>query len=61
MMSPSNQSLETVAQHFIHPEGIVSTEWPTVSKIAQACGINFDWWQDQLGMYMLGKRKDGRG
>ncbi|TCD53760.1 terminase [Alloscardovia theropitheci] len=60
MTLSSDQSLNKTAHHLIYPEGIVSTEWSTVSKLAHACEINFDTWQNEFGMYMLGKRSDGR-
>ena len=60
MTSSSTQKLDSLAQHFIYPSGIVSTEWPTIRKLASASGITFDSWQNELGMYMLGKRSNGR-
>jgi hypothetical protein len=48
------------ARHFVVPDGIVSTGWPSVVARGAELGIHFDWWQDTLGKVALGKRTDGR-
>lgn len=51
--------LQTKAKHFIYPDGIVTSEFPAVQQKAARYGITFDPWQAELGMYLLGKRKNG--
>lgn len=60
-MSRSAPKLSEAARHLLIPSGIVSSEWPRVRQLAQALlGIEFDYWQDALGMLILAKRADGR-
>lgn len=59
MSSSSQMVLSSIASHLIYPDGIVSSEFPKLRQVAAMAGIQFDWWQDELGMLMWGKRKDG--
>ncbi|EOM77914.1 hypothetical protein Rrhod_0723 [Rhodococcus rhodnii LMG 5362] len=43
----------------IQPEGIVSTEWPSVRDTCSRLGWGFDAWQDGAGRLILAKRGDG--
>lgn len=53
------RKLSRIATHLVVPEGIVSTEFPAVEKIAKSCGVQFDDWQRTLGSLVLAKRADG--
>ena len=59
MTSTRQETLSDIAAHLIYPDGIVSSEFPKLRQVAGMAGIQFDWWQDELGMLMWGKRKDG--
>ncbi|AKV55087.1 phage terminase [Bifidobacterium actinocoloniiforme DSM 22766] len=60
-MSRSAPKLSESARHLLIPSGIVSSEWPRVRDLAQALlSIEFDRWQDGLGMLILAKRADGK-
>ena len=37
--------LSEVARYVVAPDGIASTEWPSVSKTCQRLGWGFDRWQ----------------
>lgn len=52
--------LQTKARHFIYPDGIVASEFPALQKKALRYGVTFDSWQSELGMYILGKRSNGK-
>lgn len=41
------------------PEGIVSTEWPSVGQTCNRLGWGFDHWQADAGRLILAKRADG--
>jgi hypothetical protein len=43
----------------VAPEGIVSTEWPSVRATCHRLGWGFDGWQDGAGRLILAKRSDG--
>lgn len=59
-MTPSTPKLSEAARRLVVPSGIVSSDWPRVRALARRlCGIEYDRWQDGLGMVMLGKRRDG--
>ncbi|MFT8639031.1 terminase [Bifidobacterium sp.] len=60
-MTRSGSKTSDLARHLIIPKGIVSSDWPRVRRLArQLLGIEYDQWQDGLGMLMLGKRADGK-
>ena len=51
--------LSEVARHVVAPEGIASTEWPSVFKTCRRLGWGFDGWQQGAGRLILAKRADG--
>jgi hypothetical protein len=51
--------LSAVARHVVGPEGITSTEWPSVRNTCHRLGWGFDGWQDGAGRLILAKRSDG--
>lgn len=51
--------LSEVARHVVAPEGIASTEWPSVGKTCARLGWGFDRWQADAGRLILAKRADG--
>src|SRR5690606_12192653 len=52
--------LSEVAKHLSIPDGIVSSEWPSVHKTCRdKLGITFDPWQEDIGRLILTKRADG--
>lgn len=55
----SVEALRSKARHVVIPDGIVSTEWPSICGICSELGIEFDDWQDGLGRLILAKRADG--
>lgn len=57
---PARPKLSEVAKHLSIPEGIVSSEWPSVHKTCRdKLGITFDPWQEDIGRLILTKRADG--
>jgi hypothetical protein len=48
-----------VARHVVAPEGITSTEWPSVRDTCHRLGWGFDGWQHGAGRLILAKRSDG--
>ena len=55
----SERPLSDVARHVVAPEGIASTEWPSVGKTCNRLGWGFDRWQSDAGRLILAKRPDG--
>ena len=55
----SRRPLSGVARHVVAPEGIVSTEWPSVGQTCNRLGWGFDRWQADAGRLILAKRADG--
>lgn len=56
----ARQKLSEVAKHLSVPDGIVSSEWPSVHKTCrEKLGITFDPWQEDIGRLILTKRDDG--
>ena len=51
--------LSAVARHVVAPEGIKSTEWPSVRDTCHRLGWGFDGWQHGAGKLILAKRTDG--
>lgn len=51
--------LSQVARHVVAPDGIASTEWPSVQATCRRLGWGFDGWQDGAGKLILSKRSDG--
>lgn len=51
--------LSEVARYVVAPEGIVSTEWPSVGRTCNRLGWGFDRWQADAGRLILAKRSDG--
>lgn len=57
---PARPKLSEVAKHLSIPDGIVSSEWPSVHKTCRdKLGITFDPWQEDIGRLILTKRADG--
>lgn len=54
-----DRPLSEVARHVVAPEGIVSTEWPSVYQTCRRLGWGFDRWQFDAGRLILAKRSDG--
>lgn len=54
-----DRPLSDVARHVVAPEGIVSTEWPSVYQTCRRLGWGFDRWQFDAGRLILAKRSDG--
>ena len=52
--------LSSVARHLVLPDGLASTEWPSIQKRTRSMGVNFDQWQADLVRGALGKRSDGK-
>lgn len=48
-----------MARFVVAPEGIASTEWPSVFKTCTRLGWGFDRWQFDAGRLILAKRSDG--
>lgn len=55
----SKRPLSEVARHVVAPEGIASTEWPSVFKTCTRLGWGFDRWQFDAGRLVVAKRSDG--
>lgn len=51
--------LSAVARHVVAPDGITSTEWPSVRDTCHRLGWGFDGWQHGAGKLILAKRSDG--
>lgn len=51
--------LSAVARHVVAPDGIKSTEWPSVRDTCHRLGWGFDGWQHGAGKLILAKRADG--
>ena len=51
--------LSEVARFVVAPEGIASTEWPSVYRTCRRLGWDFDRWQFDAGRLILAKRSDG--
>lgn len=54
-----DRPLSEVARHVVAPDGIVSTEWPSVFKTCRRLGWGFDRWQFDAGRLIVAKRADG--
>ncbi|KQP83752.1 terminase large subunit domain-containing protein [Aeromicrobium sp. Leaf291] len=54
-----DRSLSAVARHVVAPDGIRSTEWPSVGRTCHRLGWGFDRWQSDAGRLILAKRVDG--
>lgn len=57
--STTGPSLADAARHFIKPQGVTSTAWPSIGATCTRLGITFDRWQDDAGRAMLAKGPDG--
>lgn len=55
----AKRPLSEVARHVVAPEGIASTEWPSVGATCARLGWGFDRWQSDAGRLILAKRADG--
>src|SRR5437868_14026577 len=55
----SRRPRSAVARHVVAPEGITSTEWPSVGQTCNRLGWGFDRWQSDAGRLILAKRSDG--
>lgn len=54
-----DRPLSEVARYVVAPEGIVSTEWPSVFQTCRRLGWGFDRWQFDAGRLIVAKRADG--
>ena len=54
-----SDKLHDLARHVVIPEGIVSTEWPSVRDTLSELGITFDPWQVGAAQLILSKDADG--
>ena len=52
--------LSEVARHVVAPDGIKSTEWPSVRETCRRLGWGFEGWQDGAGRLILARRSDGQ-
>lgn len=57
--APPTRKLRDIARHYVIPEGIKKTAWPSVGKTIGLLGATFEDWQQQAGAAMLGKSADG--
>lgn len=60
MTARSIRRLSKLAHTLVLPPGIIKTEGYTVIEVARGLGIEFDEWQKDLILAILGKRKDGK-
>ena len=51
--------LSEVARHVVAPDGIKSTEWPSVRDTCRRLGWGFDGWQHGAGKLIVSNRADG--
>ena len=56
----STPRLSEYALAFKFPDGIKKTVWPRVEAKGKELGLEFDWWQSQLGTVCLGYGADGQ-
>src|SRR5690625_475428 len=49
-----------IARHFIMPDGIVSTAWPSIAAQLKVMDIPLDRWQQGFCQAILAKREDGQ-
>lgn len=56
----SDRRLSELAAHLVQPEGIVSSDFPRVQRVAAKAGIEYDLWQQGLGTLMLARTGSGR-
>ena len=57
-MTDSERRLSDIALHFKAPDGIVSSDFPRLNRIARKAGIYYDLWQQGL-LYLLTKKGAG--
>lgn len=63
MSSPSRMRpgrLSEAARQLVLPDGLTSTEWPSIKRRTDQMGIRFDQWQADLVRGAVGKRKNGK-
>lgn len=60
MTARSTRRLSKLAKYLVLPSGIVKTEGYTVIDVARGLGIEFDEWQKDLILAILGKRETGK-
>lgn len=58
-LTSDRRPLSLAARHVVAPDGIKSTEWPSVRGTCHRLGWGFDGWQDGAGKLILAKRADG--
>lgn len=58
-LATDRRPLSHVARHVVAPDGIRSTEWPSVRDTCHRLGWGFDGWQHGAGKLILAKRSDG--
>ncbi len=56
----STPRLSEYARSFVFPDGIKKTVWTRVEAKGKELGLDFDWWQSQLGTVCLGYGNDGQ-
>ena len=57
--NPSTPKLSDAARILNIPDGIATTGFGRVRRVADRLGIRFDRWQEGIGTLMLAKRSDG--
>lgn len=57
--TPSTPKLSDAARILNIPDGIATTGFGRVRRVADRLGIRFDRWQEGIGTLMLAKRADG--
>ena len=58
-LATNRRPLSEVARHVVAPEGIVSTEWPSVFQTCRRLGWGFDRWQSDAGQLIVAKDASG--
>lgn len=56
----STPRLSEYACKFVYPAGITKTVWPRIEAKGREIGLEFDWWQSQLGTVCVGYGEDGK-
>ena len=59
-MRSSDQRLSSVARHLVIPEGLETTEWPTVEAELDRMDWPFDEWQKNAATVAVGLRENGQ-
>ena len=59
-MTDSERRLSDIALHFKAPDGIVSSDFPRLNRIARKAGIYYDLWQQGLLYLLFARDQHGR-